>query len=165
MPNIKTVQQSFEISKQGITQLYYGMNLLKALSLKIITESDDTEKIGKIEDFVEADGDWKNIVAGLKDIFEKLQLKGAGVWNSAESSPEPAPELLNSFDFKAGYYSAYRVTSQVSLGNVSLAAFYDEETPFETKDVNLQIEAVNNLIDQLDAVVGIYGDLGCAINF
>jgi hypothetical protein len=162
MPNIKTVQQSFEVSKLAITQLYYNMNLLKALSLKMITEGDD---VGKIEDFCIADGDWVSIVAGIRDIFEKLQLKGAGSWNGVDSSPAPSDELLNSFDFKAGYYTAYKVANSVSLGNVSIATFMSTEEPFNEKTANEQIEAVNNLIDQLDTVVGVYGDLGCAINF
>lgn len=162
MPNIKTVQQSFEVSKLAINQLYYNMNLLKALSLKMVTEG---ANVGKIEDFCEPTGDWVTIIAGIKDIFEKLQLKGAGAWNDENSSPAVDEGLLNSFDFKAGYYTSYKVPSSVSLGNVSIAVFMSTEDAFDTLDANVQIEAVNGLIDQLDTVVGVYGDLGCAINF
>ena len=169
MPTTKTVQQSFDAAKQGLVQINYNLNLLKALCSKVITENADPTLIGKIEDFVNPAADspkWYIIVNGVKDIFQKMALRGAGTWNDDQSSPALADATMaNTFDFQAGCYSAYKAPMVVSLGNVSLNAFYDTDTTFESRDSSEQIALINTLIEELDSVVSVYGDLDCNVNF
>lgn len=173
MSNLKTVQQSFNAARQGLAEIKYGLNLLKALSMKVITnDTENPDNIGKIEDFIKpkvdgdaaASGKWSVIVDGLVDIFTKMELRGVGSWNEEGSSPATENEsLTNSFDFLAGFYSSYKVSSTVSIGNVSLDIFVRgvEGTLFNELDTYTQIDAVNKVIAQLEEVVSIYSDLGC----
>ena len=161
MPHIRTVSQIFKMAKNPIDELYFNIDLLEALSNSLTVN-------GVIADFAlpatDANAKWISIVNGMVDIFTKMKLNGLGAWNTAESSPAVAEELINSYDFTVGYYSSYQAVTTVSIGNVSLAAFLDETTAFNTLDVNAQIDAVHALRDSLDAIVSVFENLGCGSN-
>ena len=168
MPHVKTVKEIFAAASPSIDQLYFNIDMLEALSNKIIVMGDDA---GKIEDFIVAGGDgstakWWSIVSGMKDILLKMQIKGLGIYITADSSPgQENADLVDTFDFQAGYYSAYRTPAQLSLGTINLHQFLDSDgSTFPELDANTQVDIVHALRDALDDLVGTFETLGCFKN-